>query len=772
MKKILLTIILFQFLFSIEIYKEIKIDKNEIDNLSVLQTFGIDVDHVYLGADYFQFAINEYDLEKLILNNINYEVIHEDLEFFYQSRLIQNYSDGRDFDYGSMGGYYTLSEIEENLDELSNTYPNIISNKISIGQTLEGRNIWAIKVSDNPSQDENEPEALYTGLHHAREPMSYMNLFYFMHWLGENYEIDPVATHIVNNRELWFIPAVNPDGLVYNQSIAQNGGGMQRKNARETCNGTPDGVDLNRNYGYMWGYDNEGSSNDGCDETYRGTGPFSEPETQVIRNFVEEHNFPIAFNYHSYSNLLIYPYGYEYENQAPQEDIDIMIEYGEDMVQFNNYALGTGPDLLYTVNGEACDWMYGVHDIFAYTPEIGGNSDGFWPATNRIIPLAEENLYPNQVLALNVGSKYEVQISTNSSSYIIGESYPLSIIVSNKGMGNSNGGVHINVESSDNLIFELDEIELDEIEARQTINLGEITYFELASSSNSGNIENIIVIVSDDDGYNYLDSVQIILGDTENIVFDPFEITSNWIIGDPNDTATAGIWERAIPNPTYNDEGQMIQPDQDYTSDGQFCFITENGTNSSIGNASQTDVDGGLTTLFSPIYDLSEYDSAIVSYWYWYTNNQGNNPDTDLWIVDISSNGGSSWSNLVTTNQSNNDWQFQQFLINDYIQELTNQIQFRFIAQDVFNNGDQGSGGSLVEAALDDFSIDVFLNDECFQGDLNEDNLINVQDIVLLVNVVLGGIELDDLILCIIDLNEDGNVDVLDIVLLVNLILS
>ena len=669
-----------------------------------------------------------------------------------------------------MGGYYTFSEIEQNLDDLTALYPDIISSKVSIGQTLEGRDIWLIKVSDNPNIDEDEPEALYTGLHHAREPMSYMNLFYFMHWLGENYQSNLLATHIVNNRELWFIPAVNPDGLVYNQSIAPNGGGMQRKNARQTCSGSPDGVDLNRNYSYMWGYDNQGSSNDGCNETYRGTGPFSEPETQVIRDFMEGHYFPIAFNYHSYSNLLIYPYGYEYENQAPQEDVDIMIEYGQDMVQYNNYALGTGPDLLYPVNGEACDYMYGVHNTFAYTPEIGGNSDGFWPATNRILPLAEENLYPNQVLALNVGSKYEVEILSNSSSYLLGENYPLSIIVSNKGMGDSNGNVYINIESSENVIFELNEIELNQIEARETIDLGDITYFHLASSS--GSIENIIVNVYDNDGYYYSDSIQIITGETENIILETFESPSNWIIGDFNDTATAGVWERSIPNPTYNDEGQMIQPNQDHTFDGQFCFITENGTNPDWGNASQTDVDGGRTSLFSPVYDLSDYDSAIISYWYWYTNNQGNNPGTDLRIVDVSNDGGNNWINLISTSESNNTWQEDQFLLNDYISELTNQMQFRFIVEDVFNDGDQGSGGSLVESALDDFSINDFINDVCSQGDLNQDNLVNVQDIVLLVNLVLGGIELDDLILCVADINQDDSIDVLDIVLLVNLILS
>ena len=118
-----------------------------------------------------------------------------------------------------MGGYYTFDEIEENLDELSNECSNIITDKISIGQTLEGRDIWAIKISDNPNQDEDEPEVLYTGLHHAREPMSYMNLFYYMHWLCENYGIEQEATEILNTRELWFIPAINPDGLVYNEEI-------------------------------------------------------------------------------------------------------------------------------------------------------------------------------------------------------------------------------------------------------------------------------------------------------------------------------------------------------------------------------------------------------------------------------------------------------------------------------------------------------------------------------------------------------------------------
>ena len=752
-----------------QIYKEIKIYNSSLSNHQILHSLGIDVDHIIKKDEFIQFVISQHDLNKLISENIDFDIIHDDIEEFYKSRLIQNYS-SRDFDYGSMGGYYTFDEIEQNLDELSSLYPNLISEKISIGQSLEGRNIWAIKVSDNPNIDENEPQALYTGLHHSREPMSYMNLFYFMHWLGENYNSDLLAQHLVNNREIWFIPAINPDGLVYNQSIAPSGGGMQRKNTRDTCSGTPIGVDLNRNYGYLWGYDNDGSSPDGCSETYRGTSPFSEPETQAVRDFVNQHNFKINFNYHSYSDLLIYPFGYEYENNAPQEDIDIFIEYGEDMVQYNDYVLGTGPDLLYPVNGDACDWMYGEAGIFSYTPEIGGNSDGFWPATQRILPLAEENLYPNQVLALNAGSKYDVEISLNSESFNSNDLYPLFISIMNRGLSNANGSVKIDILSSENLIFELDQITLNELDSRDSIDLGDITYFELSNQAVNGSIETITVNVYDNDYYYYSDSIEILIGQPISYIFDDFESNSSWQVGASTDLATAGLWERAIPSPTYEDDNQIVQPSSDYSEFGEYCFMTENSFNPD--NEAQSDVDGGSTTLFSPIYDLSMYNQALVSYWKWYTNNLGNNPGTDLWKVEVSNDEGQSWVSLENTNLSNNYWVFNQFIISDFV-TLTDKIQFKFVAEDIFNDGDVGSGGSLVEAAIDDFRISIFEDsNQCITGDLNEDSLVNVVDIVLMVNLIIDDNADTDDYLCSSDFNQDSLINIQDIVLLVSLILN
>ena len=768
MKKILIILSFVSYMFCLDLYKEIKIYNNDLSDHSILHSLGVDVDHIYRTNEYIQFVISQYDLDKLILENITYEVIHEDIEEFYKSRLIQNYS-SRDFNYGSMGGYYTFQEIEENIDELISLYPNIISEKISIGLSLEGRNIWALKVSDNPNINEGEPQALYTGLHHSREPMSYMNLFYFMHWLGENYNSDLLAQHLVNNREMWFIPAINPDGLVYNQTIAPDGGGMQRKNTRDSCSSTPIGVDLNRNYGYLWGYDNDGSSPDGCNETYRGTSPFSEPETQAVRDFVNQHDFKINFNYHSYSDLLIYPFGYEYENNAPQEDIDIFIEYGEDMVQYNGYTLGTGPDLLYPVNGDACDWMYGEANIFSYTPEIGGNSDGFWPPTQRILPLAQENLYPNQVLALNAGSKYDVNISLDSESFNSNEIYPLFISIMNRGLTDSNGSVKVDIITSENIIFELDQITLNELDSREYIDLGDISYFQLSNQSSNGSIETITVNVYDNDYYYYSDSIEILIGESISYIFDDFESNSSWQIGSSTDLASAGVWERAIPNPTYEDDNQIVQPNEDHTDFGNYCYMTENSTNPD--NETQSDVDGGATTLFSPVFDLSMYEQALVSYWKWYTNNLGNNPGTDYWKVDVSNDEGLSWISLENTNSSNNFWKFKQFLISDYV-TLTDKIQFRFIAEDIFNDGDVGSGGSLVEAALDDFRISIFENDnQCSLGDINQDALVNVVDIVLLVNIIISDESVDDY-LCSSDFNEDNLINIQDIILLVSLILN
>tara|TARA_B100000614_G_scaffold84709_1_gene76174 strand:+ start:13272 stop:15581 length:2310 start_codon:yes stop_codon:yes gene_type:complete len=759
-----------------ETYKEIKI--NDVNPLLVnrLKFLNLDMDHVHMESDKsIKFVVDMHDLKKLELNNVKYEILHDDLEEFYRSRLT-NDMESRDFEYGSMGGYYTFNEIVENLDELAQDYPNLVAQKISIGETLEGRQIWAIKMSDNPNIDEDEPEVLYTGLHHSREPMSYMNLFYYMNWLVENYDTDPIAKNILDQRELWFIPALNPDGLVYNQQISPNGGALQRKNRKETCNGGVDGVDLNRNYGYAWNCqgnflgnqcESSGSSGDGCDETYRGTFAFSEPETQAMRNFVEEHDFPVAFNYHSYSNLLLYPFGYTYNNPMNQDDLNTFDQIGQELVSENGYYLGTGVDILYPVNGEACDWMYGSHGIFAYTPEVGSSQDGFWPATSRIIPLCEENLYANQYLALVAGPSYASNAFVDEENFVQGSDYSMYLSVNNFGLSDASGNVFIQINSSENIIFSETEIILSNFESGESINFGALN-FSVSNSAISGTIEEILINIYDENGATTTNSVNLLIGDPEVFVEQDFESNDNWIVGSPSDDATAGIWERAVPNPTYDDNGVIIQPDFDHTPTGQYCYVTGNNVSNNNSEFGFGDVDGGSTTLSSQIYDLSDYSTAVVSYWRWFVNNAagGANPGNDVWRVDISNDGGINWIELELTNQNSNQWTRKVHILDENFIELTNQMQIRFIAEDISYPGDAGSGGSIIEAAVDDFKILVF--NDALSGDVNYDGDLNVLDVVVIVGMILGNQDSD----LIADINQDGGLNIQDIILLMNIILS
>jgi len=400
-------------------YSQVRIYLTSKNDILTLQRAGLVFDHIDYQNTYFETVLNNQEVDLLKKTAWPYDIVIDDLEAEYrrrpqfsQAQMSALEAEMKDqygvtgFNFGSMGGYYTFSEVVAELDEMRSLFPNLISVKQSIGNSIEGRTIWMVKISDNPSIDESEEEVLYTALHHAREPQSMATVIYFMWHLLENYGTDPDVAFLVQNRELYFIPVVNPDGYVYNETTNPNGGGFWRKNRRNNGGGIF-GVDLNRNYGYQWGFDNNGSSPSPSSDTYRGTAAFSEPETQVIRDFAINHSFTRAFNYHSYGNLLIFPWGYIPNFFTP--DHALFVAFAQDMTQFNNYTYGTANQTVgYVVNGEANDWFYGEQTlkdkVIAFTPEVGSGSDGFWPSQSRIIPLADENVYPNLVLAMGLSS--------------------------------------------------------------------------------------------------------------------------------------------------------------------------------------------------------------------------------------------------------------------------------------------------------------------------------------------------------------------------------
>ena len=268
------------------------------------------------------------------------------------------------------------------------------------------------------------------------------------------------------------------------------------------------------------------------------------------------------------------------------------------------------------------------------------------------------------------------------------------------------------------------------------------------------------------DGY-----IMFTYGDLEEIYLYDFEGSGqDWQAGWSGDNASSGDWEWGNPNPTYW-EGVLVQTGDDHTEDGTSCFVT--GNVNDPNNVGADDVDGGETTLFSPVLDLSGSDDVLLTYWRWYTNNAGDNPSSDYWNVDVSNNGGDSWISLESTTLSNASWTRQRFVLSDFI-ELTDQMQLRFIAEDVYNDGDNGTGGSLVEAAVDDIIFqDIPFAENCEpSGDLNGDQQIDILDMVLIINIILYEPNPSEEILCNADINQDNLVNILDIVELINWILD
>lgn len=380
------------------------------NNMEQLAAKNIAVMHGQLSKDgVFTGEIPSSCLPALQQSGLNYQVIHHDISTFYQQRnqtsassagkyITYNcsnppqYSVPSRFGTGSMGGYYTFAEAIAQLDSMRLYYPQLISAKNQIGTSIEGRPIYAVKISDNPDLAETEKQLLYTSIHHSQEPASLQQLICFMYYLLENYDNDTEIKYLVDHLEIFFVPVINPDGYVYNQTQNPGGGGTWRKNRRP--NGLFNGVDLNRNYDYAFGYNEIGSSSIGTHPWYRGTSAFSEPESQAVKTFIESHNFLLDLNWHSYGNFLIYPWNYE---TMLTNDSVVYQEFSRFITLNSHYRYGTCDQTYgYNSNGDADDWGYGEilskNKIMSFTAEIGSSDQGFWPQVSDIIPLCMQSL--------------------------------------------------------------------------------------------------------------------------------------------------------------------------------------------------------------------------------------------------------------------------------------------------------------------------------------------------------------------------------------------
>ena len=342
------------------------------------------------GDGWIHVVLPRSQLAQLTQRNLEYSVILWDVEQHSQSVQSE---------------YHTLVEMEEILNGIVTDHPDI-ARLFSIGTTYEERDIWCLELSDNPGQDEDEPGVLFMGLHHAREWPSLEICLHLAETLTSNYGSNTTITDLVNSRRTWIVPCVNPDGyyICHDSSFPID----WRKNRRYFPEYKTYGVDLNRNYAGScngdpygaWGSVGDASvTHHPAYETYCGPLPFSEAETQAIRDFVINTELSACITYHTHGELVMWPWAYSSFALAP--DSTALAEIGRGIAEKITNQKGTGTyrptksSGLYPTTGDTVDWMYGYAHyikgttIFPYTIEA---CSSFQPSEYYLQQICEENV--------------------------------------------------------------------------------------------------------------------------------------------------------------------------------------------------------------------------------------------------------------------------------------------------------------------------------------------------------------------------------------------
>ncbi|MBC7641911.1 MAG: immune inhibitor A [Flavobacterium sp.] len=389
--------------FAQEKYQKVRIHYNsETEKQQIIRENEIDHFH-QKNNSFIECEIPEIFVKNLKKSGKIVDIVISDMQAFVQQNINSRNAnpmcsqpaiiDPVNYNTGSMAGYLTYAECMAELDEMHTLFPNLINTRASVGTflTTENRALQFVKISDNPDVDEPEKRILYDAIHHAREPGSMQQLIYFMWYILENYSNNSEIKYLVDNTEIFCIPVVNPDGYIYNQTTNPTGGGMWRKNRRDNGNGTF-GVDNNRNYSYEWGTTGV-SLIDTTSDVYCGTAPFTEVENLALKWFCEQKNFTVAMNAHTFSSLVLYPFGYDINQPTPDENIFNGIS--AEMVKYSGYANEISATL-YPASGDSDDWMYGdvstKPKIFAFTPEVGTS---FWDSPAKTVVNNRNMLYTN-----------------------------------------------------------------------------------------------------------------------------------------------------------------------------------------------------------------------------------------------------------------------------------------------------------------------------------------------------------------------------------------
>ncbi len=661
----------------------VKVFLNSIDDIGYLTNNGVMAEE-FFGNPKTGIILEITDTEFSILKNLNFrfEILIPDLDSYYNNAPPMTLSERQNnndimaadgingYTLGTMGGFHKYTEVISVLDTLKLLFPNLITAKQNIGTSHENRILYAVKISDNPDIDESatEPGIYFDGMHHAREPMSMEVQLYYMWWLLENYNTNPEAQYLVNNREIFFVPVVNPDGYVYNQTTNPNGGGSWRKNRR--VNGSCYGVDPNRNYSYGWGI-GSGSSNDPCSGTYRGPSAFSEPECVSVKNFVLLKKPIIGMSLHSAAGYNLNPLSYNDSVVV----FDLYSDFSSEFGATNNFLYGNVIEMLsYYSAGTTRDYLHS-QGCYSWTSEMEGSS--FWPSPSLIIPQCSR-FFPTMKLVTWFGGGY-----AKMKNFKVGgkgwasknDTLNLILEIRNKGLKGASKNVVVELTSNYSGLTPLvNSVSYDSISARQSkTNSNNPFKFKIPNTANIADNMQFIATVKQEGIVASKDTFYVTVGKIDSLFFDGAENG----IGNWTTTSNKLLWDSTFVSSW---SGNKSFADSRYGN-------SKNSTQSYFNLTPTFNLSGKI----NPRVEFAIKFATEVNY--------------DYCRFQISTNSGSTWTSLpgrytkVFSSQPSyievKYWVYEQINLSPYIGQ---NVKFRF-----YFYTDSGTPGDGVY--IDDFRI-------------------------------------------------------------------
>ena len=697
------------------VQKEIKyLYQNEYDVVS------------FVPHKYIDIIINKDELDFLKRNSFDFAILQT------KDEILKNlHSD--DF---RLDGYRDYESLLSELQQLSNDYSDICSlhdigdsqGKLYFEQGNDvyedfNHEIWALKISDNVNENEDEPCFYYMSEHHAREPISLEVVMNFTNELLTNYGYNPQITDRINNSEIWIIPLVNPNG---HKVVTDETNIWWRKNIRDNNeNGVmnvgnygEDGVDPNRNYGWQWG--NVGASSSFTGETYHGLYAWSEPENIAVKNLLDSRPFVAGISYHSYGELVLYPFGYGENVIAPDQtalsDLAVQMANTIPSLTSGNYTPQAAWEL-YPCMGTSDDYSYGEHGSFAYTIEL---AQEFIPSASQIQQICDNNLEAPMIMLDRITKSTLTGFITDSTTNqpIVAEIFVETIdntgVERNPYLSNSEfgrfyrmlmpGNYSITFSAFGYESITIENVEISEqenttlnvsLQASEFISLSGLVRDAESGDAISGAVINFVdtpidEIMTDANGEFTLDQIPVgiysVVVSAENfgLMETNVDLTnSNYIVLNMASLKIFDDMEQGIDNWEVDPNSWAFTTNEKYS--GDFSL-----TDSPNGNYSNN-IDKKCK--FSQILDLTEIDELSVSF---YTKFDIES-DYDFCYFEVSTNPSSSneWDTIASFTGIS-DWQKQELNLNQYCGFSTIGFRFRM----------KSDGGVVGDGIyLDDFAI-------------------------------------------------------------------